>query len=70
MYQICLNRKHLVDKNLSGRLHQSFQFVINAVNKMLNNALYNMLIEQLCEEVRYQHQHDQKVCQRRFRVIG
>jgi len=29
-----IHRHHLVAKNQSGRLHQSLQFIINAVNKI------------------------------------
>ncbi|KAJ8897021.1 hypothetical protein PR048_002367 [Dryococelus australis] len=43
-------RQHLVAKNLSGRLHQSLQFVTNAVNKIRNNTLNSRLFGQLCEE--------------------
>lgn len=45
-----IHRQHLVAKNLSGRLHQSLQFVINAVNKIRSNALNSRLFAQLCEE--------------------
>lgn len=37
-------------KNLSCRLHQSLQFVINAVNKIRSNSLNFRLFAQLCEE--------------------
>jgi hypothetical protein len=42
-----IHRQHLVAKNLSGRLHQSLQFVVNAVNKIRSNALNSRLFAQL-----------------------
>lgn len=45
-----IHRQHLVAKNLSDRLHQSLQFVINAVNKIRSNALNTRLFAQLCDE--------------------
>ena len=45
-----IHRQHLVAKNLIARLHQSLQFVINAVNKIRSNALNSRLFAQLCEE--------------------
>ncbi|XP_044744747.1 protein ZBED8-like [Coccinella septempunctata] len=45
-----IHRQHLVAKNLCGRLHQSLQFVINAVNKIRSNALNTRLFAQLCDE--------------------
>lgn len=45
-----IHRQHLVAKNLSNRLHQSLQFVINAVNKIRSNALNTRLFAQLCDE--------------------
>lgn len=45
-----IHRQHLIAKNLSSRLHQSLQFVINAVNKIRGNALNSRLFAQLCEE--------------------
>ncbi|XP_025266439.1 SCAN domain-containing protein 3-like [Camponotus floridanus] len=45
-----IHRQHLVAKNLSDRLHQSLQFVINAVNKIKSNALNTRLFAQLCDE--------------------
>lgn len=45
-----IHRQHLVAKNLSDRLHQSLQFVINAVNKIRSNALNTRLFVQLCDE--------------------
>jgi len=45
-----IHRHHLVAKNLSGRLHQSLQFIINAINKIRSNALNTRLFAQLCEE--------------------
>ncbi|KAK2578105.1 hypothetical protein KPH14_011616 [Odynerus spinipes] len=45
-----IHRQHLVAKNLSGRLHQSLQIVINLVNKIRTNALNTRLFAQLCEE--------------------
>lgn len=38
-----IHRQHLVAKNASDRLHRSLQFVINAVNKIRNNALNSRL---------------------------
>ncbi|XP_044572949.1 SCAN domain-containing protein 3-like [Drosophila ananassae] len=45
-----IHRQHLVAKNLSNRLHQSLQFVLNAVNKIRSNALNTSLFTQLCDE--------------------
>lgn len=45
-----IHRQHLVAKNLSGRLHESLQLVINAVNRIRSNALNTRLFSQLCEE--------------------
>lgn len=45
-----IHRQHLVARNLSDRLHQSLQFVINAVNKIRSNALNTRLFAQLCDE--------------------
>jgi len=45
-----IHRQHLVAKKLRDRLHQSLQFVINAVNKIRSNALNTRLFAQLCDE--------------------
>jgi hypothetical protein len=45
-----IHRQHLVAKNLNSRLHESLQFVIDAVNSIRNNALNTRLFAQLCEE--------------------
>ncbi|GBP25809.1 SCAN domain-containing protein 3 [Eumeta japonica] len=45
-----IHRQHLVAKNLSDGLHQSLQFVINAVNKIRSNALNTHLFAQLYDE--------------------
>lgn len=45
-----IHRQHLVAKNLSSRLHESLQLVINAVNRIRSNALNTRLFAQLCEE--------------------
>ncbi|GBM84427.1 SCAN domain-containing protein 3 [Araneus ventricosus] len=42
--------QHLVAKDLSDRLHQSLQFVINAVNKISSNALNTRLFALLCDK--------------------
>ena len=38
-----IHRHHLVEKNLSERLHQSLQYAIYAVNKILSNSLNDRL---------------------------
>lgn len=43
-------RQHLVAKNLSDRLHLSFEFVINSVNKIRSNALSTSLFAQVYDE--------------------
>ena len=45
-----IHRQHLVAKNLSNRLHDSLQLVIDAVNKIRSNALHTRLFKQLCDE--------------------
>ncbi|WP_411028238.1 hypothetical protein, partial [Salmonella sp. s60131] len=45
-----IHQQHLVAKNLSARLHQSLQFVINAVKKIHINTLNSRLFTQMCEE--------------------
>jgi hypothetical protein len=45
-----IHQQHQVAKNLSEKLHQSLQFVINAVNKIRSNALHTHLFAQLCNE--------------------
>ena len=45
-----IHRQHLVAKNLSGRLHESLQFVIKAVNRIRSNALNTRLFAHPCEE--------------------
>uniref|UniRef100_A0A8C6YAI7 SCAN domain-containing protein 3 n=1 Tax=Naja naja TaxID=35670 RepID=A0A8C6YAI7_NAJNA len=45
-----VHRQHLVSKNLSGRLHESIRYIINAVNKIKSNALNNRFFHKLCEE--------------------
>ncbi|GBP70756.1 SCAN domain-containing protein 3 [Eumeta japonica] len=45
-----IHRQHLVAKNLSDRMRQSLQLVINAVNKIKSNALNTRLFAQLFEE--------------------
>lgn len=45
-----IHRQHLVAKNLNVRLHESLQFVIDAINRIRNNALNTRLFQQLCEE--------------------
>ena len=45
-----IHRQHLVAKNLSGRLHESLQFVIKAVNRIRSNALNTRLFAHLCQE--------------------
>lgn len=45
-----IHRQHLVAKNLSVRLHESLQLVIDAVNRIRSKALNTRLFAQLCEE--------------------
>ncbi|KAJ7324300.1 hypothetical protein JRQ81_017320, partial [Phrynocephalus forsythii] len=45
-----IHQQHIVAKNLSTRLHQSLQLVINAINKIHINKLNSRLFTQLCEE--------------------
>ena len=45
-----IQRQHLVAKNLSDKLHQALQFVINALSKIRSNALNTRLLAQLCEK--------------------
>ncbi|XP_056647440.1 SCAN domain-containing protein 3-like [Diorhabda sublineata] len=45
-----IHRQHLVAKNLNERLHESLQFVIDAVNRIRSNALNTRLFAQLCED--------------------
>ena len=45
-----IHRQHLVAKNLSARLHESLQLVINAINKIRGNSLHSRLFSQLCKE--------------------
>ncbi|XP_056636253.1 SCAN domain-containing protein 3-like [Diorhabda sublineata] len=45
-----IHRQHLVAKNLNERLHESLQFVIDAVNRIRGNALNTRLFAQLCED--------------------
>ena len=45
-----IHRQHLVAKNLSEKLHESFLTVITAVNKIKVNALNSRLFHQLCIE--------------------
>ncbi|CAH1979558.1 unnamed protein product [Acanthoscelides obtectus] len=45
-----IHRQHLVAKNLSVRLHESLNLVIDAVNRIRSNALNTRLFAQLCEE--------------------
>lgn len=45
-----IQRQNLVAKNLSGRLHQSLQFIINAENQIRSNSLNSRLFAQLREE--------------------
>ena len=45
-----IHRQHLVAKNLSARLHESLQLVINAINTIRSNALNSRLFSQLCQE--------------------
>ena len=43
-----IHRKHLVAKNLGGRLHKSMNTVITAVNKIKAHSLNSRLFRQLC----------------------
>ena len=45
-----IHRQHLVARHLSPRLHESFQSVIHAVNKIRANSLNTRLFNQLCED--------------------
>ncbi|XP_056631999.1 protein FAM200C-like [Diorhabda sublineata] len=45
-----IHRQHLVAKNLNERLHESLQFVIDALNRIRSNALNTRLFAQLCED--------------------
>nr|XP_020653392.1 SCAN domain-containing protein 3-like [Pogona vitticeps]XP_020653393.1 SCAN domain-containing protein 3-like [Pogona vitticeps] len=45
-----VHRQHLVSKNLSGRLHESLHYVINAVNEIKLKGFNNQLFQKLCEE--------------------
>ncbi|KAK2722757.1 hypothetical protein QYM36_003074 [Artemia franciscana] len=47
--QCVIHRQHLAAKNLSGKLHQSLQFVINADNE-ISNALNSRLFAKFCDE--------------------
>lgn len=43
-----IHRQHLIDKNLSKRLHGSLDYIIRAVNKIKRNELNERLFAQHC----------------------
>ncbi|XP_043262496.1 SCAN domain-containing protein 3-like [Colletes gigas] len=45
-----IHRQHLVAKNLSARLHNSLQYVIQAINTIRSKSLNDRLFKQLCIE--------------------